>query len=126
MEEGKKLLHLLERANYNYNKLDSVIQEEINFFKSAIREIESMSEVEFLRNYSIASKGYYINQFRNEIKWLEQVKKRVDYLIDLYLNHKSMFGWVLKHNYKGCIREMRAAIKRLANSKVCKNLLSFV
>jgi hypothetical protein len=95
-----------------------------------IREIEAMSEEGFLSMVSqslfgVASKGYYIGNFKRKIETLKMIPQRIDYLLDLWKNDKGWLEWVIKKSYKGYVKQMRAAIERLAQDRFTAKLLSF-
>jgi hypothetical protein len=124
------LLMIVEKANYSYENIHRLVKINIEECERRIREIEAMSEEAFLSMVSkslfgVASKGYYIGNFKRKIETLKMIPQRIDYLLDLWKNDKGWLEWVIKKSYKGYVKQMREAIERLAQDRFTAKLLSF-
>lgn len=124
------LLNILERANYNLERVAEITSAKVQECERRINEIQNMPYERFLALISrsifgVASKGYYINCLRKEIEILKRVPERIKYLLELHEKDKGMFEWVLKHSYKGYVRKLRKAIKKLAENSLNHKLTTF-
>jgi hypothetical protein len=130
MGDAWLILKIIEEAGYEYENIDKVIQEEIAESQNFIKQIQEMSETEFLSMVSkslfgVASKGYYINKHKQHIQQLEQAKKSIDYLLEQYNRNPSWFEWIIKNSYRGNVKPMKEAIKKLAQTKFNNKLTAY-
>lgn len=130
MGEIEILLNILERANYNLERVAEVTSAKVQECERRINEIQNMPYEKFLALISrsifgIASKGYYINSLRKRIEILKRIPERIQYLLKLHEKDKQLLDWTLKRSYKGYVREMRMAIKKLAENSLNHKLPHF-
>ncbi|MCD6241105.1 hypothetical protein J7K27_06280 [Candidatus Bathyarchaeota archaeon] len=130
MGEIEILLNILERANYRLERVEEIVNSKVQECEKRIKEIESMSQTEFLRMVSrsifgVACKGYYIHGLKKSIETLKRIPERIQYLLKLHEKDKEMFEWVLKHSYKRYVRKLRKAIKKLAENSLNHKLTTF-
>lgn len=131
MSDVDLLLMIMEKANYEYENVRKLVQINIEGYEKRIREIEAMSEDDFLRMVSkslfgVANKGYYTNNLKKRIEELKRIPERIDYLLDLWKNNRGWLDWVIKHSYKGAVRPMKKAIEKLALNRFNAKLTAFL
>lgn len=124
-------MRVLEKANYEYEKVQKIIKAEVEELESQIHRIEEMSEEQFLREISkslfgVANKGYYTNQKMKTVEELKLIPQQIEYFLDLCVKDKQILEWIIKNHYKGYVKRMREAIEKLAESRFNAKLLSFL
>ena len=118
------ILTVIEEANYDYHRIDEIIKHRTQRLRDLIESIKQMTEEEFIRwvsqsLFGVALKSYYIAKYEKLIKTYEGVKASIDYYTELYVENPEMLGILLKQrrDYKGWIRELKEAIRRVARTR---------
>lgn len=129
-ERARLELVFIQKGNYEYDKIIEAIDKEIEDLERRIVELKNMPIQEFMkmiarRMFGVASKDFYIMNYRKTINTLIEIKRSIDYMIDLYQNDRRWFEWVLTHSYKGKVREMRRAIQKIVENKQTRKLTVF-
>lgn len=124
------LLWAIQEAKYDYDNIQKLVKINIDGWEQRIREIEAMSQEEFIAHISksifgVANKDYYIGNYKKRIEELKALPERIDHLLDMWKNEKIWFDWTLKNVYKGYVRPMKKALEKLAESKFNSKLPSF-
>jgi len=124
------LLYVIEKAEFKYDNLDKTINELIKEKQEKIKQLQNMSEEEFMHHISnfifgVASKDYYITIHKRDIEMLKEIKNSINWLLETYNNNRELFNEVIKFNYKGKVKIIKNYISKLANSLNQKVILNY-
>ena len=118
------ILSVMEEANYDYHRIDEIIEKRTKNLRETMLKIKQMTHEEFLKwissdLFGVALKGYYIAKYENRLKELEGVKASIDCYTELYIKNPQRLDSLLKlrRDYKGWIRELKEAIRRVARTR---------
>jgi hypothetical protein len=124
------LLWVIQEAKYDYNNIQKLIKINVESCEQRIREIEAMSQEDFLKEVSksifgVGLKDYYIDKLKKRIETLKDLPSVVDHLLEMWKSEKWLLNDTLKYAYKGYVRPMKEAIEKLAQSRFNSKLPSF-
>ena len=127
------ILSVIEEANYDYHRIDEIVERRIQRLQDLIKSIKEMTEGDFIRwvsqsLFGVALKSYYIAKYEKLIEAYKGVKASIDYYTELYVENPKMLGILLKQrrDYKGWIRELKEAIRRVARTRYNLKISQFL
>ena len=127
------ILSVIEEANYDYHRIDEIVEHRTQRLRNLIESIKQMTEEEFIRwvsqdLFGVALKSYNIAKYEKLIKAYRGVKASIDYYTELYMENPEMLGILLKQrkDYKGWIRELKEAIRRVARTRYNLKISQFL
>jgi len=124
------LLWVIQEAKFDYDNIQKLVKINIEGCEERIKEIEAMSQEQFLAHISksifgVASKDYYIGNLRRRIETLKDIPQVIDSLLHSWNSERWLFNDTLKHAYKGYVRQLKQAFEKLGQNRFNSKLPSF-
>jgi ADP-heptose:LPS heptosyltransferase len=126
----KTLLFVIEESGFEFKNIEKTIQRLIEERENYIKQLQEMSEEEFMQYISnfafgVACKEYYISIHKKDIELLRNVKTSIEWLVDTYKKNRELFNSVVRE-YKGYVKLVKKYIKKLADSTEQKDIKIYV